>query len=746
MGQYEEFIRLRTYARWLYDRQRRETWAETVDRYCNYIFNESFNCSKIPDKTRYKIRTHLLNMEVVPSMRLIWSAGDNCRRDNIAAYNCTAMAIHSLECFGEALYILLSGAGVGYSVESRYTSQLPTVAKQRNLPPLKHVVEDSRLGWKQSVDYGVREWFSGRDVVFDYSRVRPAGTPLVTSGGYASGSEALRRCHEFIREVILAAQGRRLRPAEVSDIMCEIGSAVVCGGVRRTAMICLCDVDDEEMRTYKHGTFHPRRYMANISAVYRKKPNVLDFAQEFIDMARSGSGERGIFNLVAARKSSPRRRDKSQLCLTNPCFRGDMRILTTDGYQRFDELATLDSVQIINKDGNISTGKVWANPEPKEFIVIILDDDARVYTTEDHIFMLDDGTECEASQLKDKKIKRYKAEPATVTGIIRPHIHSIVYDFSEPLTNWGVVEGCVVHNCAETILRDMGCCNLTEVIIRPYDDFDTVCDKIKTATWLGCIQSTFTYFPHLRPEWKTNAEEERLLGVSLTGLCDNIELITPETLRHWRTKAIKTAKTASSTLSINMPAAITLGKPSGTTSQVANCSSGLHSRWAPYYIRRVRISIYDPLFKCMVDQGMPWEMDRGNHDTAVFAFPMASPAGAKVRADDTALGQLEWYKMLLSNWAEQNMSCSIYVKEHEWLEVTNYVYNNFDVINGISFFPYDNTFYPQAPYEEITEEQYSKMVKEIPDINFSRLAEYEQSDLTTGAQTLACSGDKCELS
>ena len=613
---YSEFIRLRTYARFLPEEGRRETWTETVDRYCDFIFNETKNCQNIPPKTKKKIRDYMLTKGVMASMRLVWSAGENARRDNIAAYGCSGFCSSSLDGFGEAMYIELAGTGVGFSVEAKWLDQLPEIKKQRNLPTLRHVVGDSRLGWKKAVDFGIQEWFSGRDSVFDYSQVRPAGAPLKTSGGYASGPEPLARCLEFLRETIIGAQGRKLKSIEVFDMMCEIGSAVVCGGVRRTAMICLCDVDDEDMQNAKQGNFHPRRYMANISAVYRKKPDVLGFTQEFIDMAKSGSGERGIFNLVAARKRSPKRRDKNSIVISNPC--------------------------------------------------------------------------------------------------------------------------------GETLLRDMGLCNLTEVVIRVDDDFDSVTDKIRTATWMGCIQSTLTYFPNLRPEWTKNAEEERLLGVSLTGLCDNFELITPETLRHWKNTAIKTAKQASTALGINMPAAITLGKPSGSISQFVDCSAGMHSRWSPYYLRRVRISMHDELFKMMVNQGMPYELDKGNHDTAIFAFPMRSPQGAKTREQDTAIGQLEWYRMLVENWAEQNMSCTIFVKDDEWLDVIAYVYKHFDTINGIAFFPYENKAYAQAPYEDISEIEYHRLVKEMPAIDFSKLC--ENVDTTTGSREFAClSATSCEI-
>lgn len=618
MGVYEEFIFVRTYARWIPELNRRETWDETVSRYCNFIFTETPGCEKIPDKTKRKIEDYIRRREIVPSMRLMFSAGANCRRDNIAAYNCSGMVIDSLACFGEMMYLALAGAGTGGSVEKIYYQKLATIEKQKNLPPLKFVVPDTKLGWKQAIDFAVTELYTGRDVQFDFSQVRPAGTPLKISGGYASGPEPLRRCLEFIREIIIAAQGRKLTSLEISDICNEIGASVICGGVRRTSEILLTDIDDDLMKYSKHGEHHPRRFMANISAVYRDKPSVIDFVQEFIDSFKSGSGERGIFNLYAARRIAPKRRNTKNLAITNPC-----------------------------------------------------------------------------------------AEAV----------------FSYPV----------------------GLCNLTEVIIRATDDFDTVVDKIKTCTWLGAIQSTLTYFPNIRPIWAQKAEEERLLGVSLTGLCDHINLITPETLRHWKRTAVKTAREASTILSINMPAAVTLGKPSGTVSQMCNTSSGMHSRWSPYYIRRVRISMHDSLFKMMVAQGMPYELDKGNHDTAIFSFPIKSPDGCKTRDQDTAIGQLEWYRMLVENWCEHNMSCTIYVKEEEVLDVCAYIYKYFDSISGISFLPYSDIKYEQAPYEEIDELTYHRLAAAMPDIDFSQLSLYELKDETEAPQQLACVGNSCEL-
>jgi len=617
MDAYQKFIYLRTYSRFLWEKGRRESWEETVNRFLDFIFTESPYCHLIPEKTKKKIRQHILNLVVVPSMRLLWSAGENARRDNTAAYNCSALAADNIGAFGEAMYLLLSSAGVGYSVEDRYISRLPQVKYQKNSTSYNYVVEDTRAGWKNALDFGIEAWFNGRDVGFDTSKIRPAGTPLFISGGYASGPDPLIQCLNFTRKTILAAQGRQLLSLEISDIFNEIASIVVAGGVRRASEICLSDFNDISIRDSKHGIFPHRRGFANISAVYHQVPNVLDFTQEFINMARSNSGERGMFNLLAARKRSPRRRDKSKIELTNPC--------------------------------------------------------------------------------------------------------------------------------AETLLRNNGLCNLTEVILRPTDDFESVRDKIITATWLGCIQSTLTNFPELNPKWAENAKEERLLGVSLSGLCDVYSMITAETLRHWKQIAVKTAKEASGVLGINMPAAVTLIKPSGTTSQLTNCSPGLHSRWSPYYLRRVRISMHDPLFEMMKAQGVPWTPCNYSINTAVLEFPVTAPSDAKFRDSETAIGQLEWYKTIVDNWCEHNASATIYVKDNEWLDVTAWVYRNFDSINGVTFFPFTNEKYKNPPFEEISYDEYQRKLEAFPEIDFSRLPDYEKTDLTTGGKEYACAGGACEL-
>lgn len=939
MGLYEDIIYLRNYSRWIPELSRRELyWSETADRFFNFIFNETVNHKLIPEKVKRKIKEYVLKQEVLPSMRLLWSAGVNAKRDNIAAYNCSAMGVKDLGCFGEMMLILLAGAGAGYSVEYRFINQLPVVEEQDDLrSPTTFIIPDSRVGWKQAVDYGIHSWFAGYDVMFDYSKIRPAGSPLITSGGYASGHQALKDCLDFVKTTILNAQNRQLTSLEVSDIMNEIAASVVCGGVRRSSQICLVDPDDELMLTSKHGDLsdvvRARRAMANISLVYRDRPDYKTFSKQFMEMLESKTGEPGIFNLAAARKRTPPRRDSKNIVLSNPCFRGDMRLLTPEGYVCFHDLVGQESIDIINASGDVVRGRVWCSGEKSLVRIGFFGQSSmsNIFCTANHIFKLSDGATCEAKDLVGKQLMPFinvkqifdkeaflagfiqgdgctsrlnsqthrglevrfgekdadiaamfdtslgvwysreayrvatnfnlesavlperklpplaKLSPSFFSGLFSangsvitkyrvalkstcydmlsslkealkdqfnieayittnkptqvefsngtylckesydlnisqykslltfaseisfgqvykqqalkdliifraPRVRSVkdagnalVYDFNEPETNWGVVEGMVVHNCGETLLRDKGLCNLSSVIIRANDTKETVMDKVKTATWLGILQSTLTYFPNLSDEWVFNAEDERLLGVSLSALCDNFDLITAENLKAWKSSAVNTASKASKLMDINMPAAITLGKPDGNTSQLVNGASGLHARWSPYYIRRIRIHVYDPLFKLMVDQGMTWEPCAYSKDTAVLSFPIKSPEGAKFRNGDTAIQQLDWYRHVVSNWAEQNISTTTYVRDEEWQEVTDYVYNHFDEITGVTFFPYDNSKYVQAPYEEIDEATYERLRAVMPDIDFSKLPQYEKRDTTEGGKVLACSGGACEL-
>ena len=639
-----EFIYVRTYSRWIDSLGRRETWDETVDRYIDFIIKHCGNV--VPQKVFRKAREAIVNMNVMPSMRALWSAGAAAEFDNTCMYNCAYQNIDSVESFAENLYILMCGAGYGFSVENKNVEQLPVIPKLTSESAGTYIIEDSKIGWADSVRRLITSLYAGKNLDIDYSLLRPKGARLKTMGGRSSGPEPLMRLHAFIREVFQEAQERRLKPIECHDICNQIAEIVVVGGVRRSSEISLSDLEDPEMANAKIGNFPVRRYMANNSAVYYDKPTAARFLREWSILANSGTGERGIFNLASARKRSPNRR------------------------------------------------------------------------------------------------------------------------------NGELIMGC--NPCAEINLRSCQFCNLSEVILRADDDLDDVLDKIETATWLGVIQSTFTYFPYLSKKWKKNCDEERLLGVSITGQMDNVELLTPDAIKAMRLKAIKIAKHAAQIMKVNVPTAITCVKPSGTVSQLVNSASGLHPRYSKYYIRRYRISSTDPLFKMMKTQGFDFNPENGQRKkdwtaavkgntsacsiyesgkdwseekvtTWVIEFPVKSPEKSITRNDLSAIEQLNHYKKIQQNWCEHNASCTVYVKDEEWFLVGNWVYENWDIVNGISFLPYDGGKYEQAPYEEIDKETYEEMTKNMPKVDYSKLSDFEKEDGTTGSKELSCIGDRCEL-
>ncbi len=620
-----EFVYIRTYSRWLEEKSRRETWPETVDRYINFINEERGN--KIPPKVLRKIKEKILSFDVMPSMRALWAAGPAAKSDNLTMYNCSYARIDSVTSFSEALYVLMCGTGDGYSVRKQYvefSDHLPQVPKINQYQKSTSTVEDSRAGWANSVGLLMNSLFEGTDVDFDYSKLRPKGARLMTMGGRSSGPAPLINLHTFIREIFIKAQGRKLTTLECSDIRNQIADTVVVGGVRRSSQIAFSDLYDELMRGAKTWPFHPRRSMANHSAVYETKPSAVDFLKEWSALASSGTGERGISNLGAAKKTAPKRRNKDLIDGSNPCH--------------------------------------------------------------------------------------------------------------------------------EIMLRSNQLCNLSEVVIREDDDLDSLLEKVETAVWLGVIQSSFTHFPYLSKKWKENCEEERLLGVSLTGQMDNPEILTADALKAMKAKAIKIAKHASGKMGINMSASVTCVKPSGTVSQLVDSSSGIHTRYSKYYIRRYRISSNDPLFKMIKDQGVKVSAENGEENkpedqvmTWVVSFPMKSPDNCITREGMSAIDQLEWYKKVQTNWCEHNASMTVYVKDSEWFEVGNWLYKNWDIVNGVSFLPYDSGHYKQAPYEEITEADYDRLTKSFPKIDYSQLSKYELEDNTEGAKALACTGGICEL-
>jgi len=614
-----EFIYKRTYSRWLDEENRREDWPETIERFISFIISER---PDIPDKTISKIRKYMTEFAVMPSMRFLWAAGPAAKFDNTCIYNCSFAKINCVESFAECLYILMCGTGFGFSIESEEVEKLPEIPVIKSGRGLDTIpIFDSKAGWADSVKMLMNNLYDGQNIYFDYSQIRPEGARLNTMGGRASGPAPLVKLHDFIRETMHNAQGRKLTTLEAHDICNQIAEIVVVGGVRRSSQISLSDLNDEEMRHAKEWPFPIKRAMANNSAVFREKPSAADFLIEWGALAKSGTGERGIFNLEAAQKKAPSRRYAPLIQGTNPC--------------------------------------------------------------------------------------------------------------------------------GEIMLRDMEFCNLSEVVVREDDDLDTLLDKVETATWLGVIQSSFTYFPYLRESWKKNCDVEALLGVSLTGQMDNPSVLTSEALKALKSRVLRISRKASGVLGTKMPAATTCVKPSGTVSQLVDSASGVHPRYSQYYIRRYRIAARDPLFKMLKDLGIKASPEVGQDaktaSTWVLEFPVKAPDNCITRKDVTALDQLKHYKNLQHNWCEHNASMTVYVRDDEWFEVGNWVYQNWDIINGVSFLPYDGGKYELAPYEEIDIHSYERLIKTLPLINYTHLSKYENSDNTQGKAEYACVGDKCEI-
>jgi len=614
-----EFIYKRTYSRWIDEDKRREEWPETIERFLDFIYSER---PEIPEKTVNKIRKYMKEFGVMPSMRFLWAAGPAAKFDNTCIYNCSFTKINCVEAFAECLYILMCGTGFGFSVEKEEVDKLPDIPEIKSGRALDKIpIFDSKAGWSDSVKMLMQNLYDGQNIHFDYSQIRPEGARLRTMGGRASGPAPLIKLHDFIRETMHNAQGRKLTTLEAHDICNQIAEIVVVGGVRRSSQISLSGLDDEDMRHAKEWPFPIKRAMANNSAIYREKPSAGQFLKEWAELALSGTGERGIFNLQAAQSKAPSRRYAPLIQGTNPC--------------------------------------------------------------------------------------------------------------------------------GEIMLRDMEFCNLSEVVVRAEDNLDTLLDKVETATWLGVIQSSFTYFPYLREGWKKNCDIEALLGVSLTGQMDNPTLMTSEALKALKSRVLRISRKASSILGTKMPAATTCVKPSGTVSQLVDSSSGVHPRWSDYYIRRYRIADRDPLFKLMKDSGIKCNPENGqtkrNVSTWVLEFPVKSPENCITRKDVTALDQLKHYKNLQHNWCEHNASMTVYVRDDEWFEVGNWVYQNWDIINGVSFLPYDGGHYKLAPYEEIDHRTYERLIKKLPRIDYRQLSKYEMNDNTQGKAEYACMGDKCEI-
>jgi len=627
---YQSFIHKSRYAKY-FDGKGRENWDETVERYMDNVVEPVVDSGASDDNLNvaYQIEQAILNLEIMPSMRAMMTAGPALARDNTAGYNCSYLPVDDPKSFDEAMFILLCGTGVGFSVERQYISKLPEVPELLFPSETTIVVKDSKEGWAKAYRQLLALLWSGEIPQWDIGLVRPAGARLKTFGGRASGPAPLVELFNFTIQTFKNARGRKLSSIECHDLMCFIGQIVVVGGVRRSAMISLSNLSDDRMRHAKSGQWWEtaaHRALANNSVSYTEKPDVETFMREWLALVESKSGERGVFNREASKKQAAKfgRRDPNHDFGTNPC--------------------------------------------------------------------------------------------------------------------------------SEIILRPYQFCNLTEVVVRATDSVEDLERKVKLATILGTIQSTYTKFPYLRKVWRDNTEAERLLGVSLTGIMDN-PLMTSKnkglekTLEHLRNVAVDTNAIWAERLDIPVSASITCVKPSGTVSQLVDSASGIHARHNPYYIRTVRGDNKDPLTQFMIDQGIPAEPCVFKGDTTtVFSFPQKSPNKAVTRNDMTAIEQLETWLTYQRHWCEHKPSVTISVRDHEWLAVGAFVYEYFDEMSGVSFLPHSDHTYQQAPYQDCTKEEYEELLKLMPErIDWSKLNEYEQEDNTVAMQTMACSGDSCEI-
>ena len=613
-NQYSNFIIQRTYARFNEKKNRRETWEEAVDRYATFLAKRTPD-NLLPDLS---VAIQMIkDKKIMPSMRLLWTAGMAAEKENVCAFNCAYTGIDSLKRFSEIMYLLMNGVGVGYSVERQVINKLPEVSSGTYTEDAQEIiVKDSKEGWAIAFNKLIKDWYKGIPSTWDISKIRPKGAIIKTFGGRASGPGVLVDLFNFTKRIIFSAQGRKLNSKELSDIVCKIADIVICGGVRRSACICFTNLSDQRMRHYKTGQFwleNPQRALANISVAYTEKPDVVSFMEEGRALIQSNAGERGIINVE---------------CIPEP----DMRL----------------------------------NP------------------------------------------------------------------------------------CAERMLKPQQLCNLSEVVVDADISYEELRTRIIYATLLGTLQATLTKFNTtiLSQEWVNNTKEDAMLGVSLTGTSNKI--FTAEELQALRTVAIEYNKVFAEKIGINKAYGITCVKPSGTVSQLVGCASGIHPDYSPYYIRRVRVARVDPICQMLVDQGVPYQPEVGTSldtaDTFVFEFPMKG-SSYRTKQTETVLSQLEYYKLFKEHWCDErgNPSCTVYVKANEWLQVFNWVYDNWNYIGGVSFLPDDGGVYQLAPYEEITKEKYEELCSSFPSIDFTQLSKYEVEDRTQGATEYACSAGSCEL-
>jgi len=625
---YQNFIATSRYARWIDDQQRRETWSETVTRYVDFLSSKA----SIDYDTTEKIWDAIYGLEVMPSMRALMTAGAALARDNTAGYNCAYLPVDDMKSFDEAMYILLCGTGVGFSVERDNVNKLPEIPARVQKGEDMLVVHDSKEGWAKALRKLIALLYAGEIPSWDLSKIRPAGARLKTFGGRASGPAPLDNLFNFTVNLFKENEGKKLSGYDCHSLMCKIGEVVVSGGVRRSAMISLSNLSDIRMRHAKTGQWWetaPHMALSNNSVCYTDKPDSMTFLREWTSLVESKSGERGIFNRIAAQKQA---------------------------------------------------------------------------------------------------MKYGRRDPQ--------------HDF-----------GC--NPCSEIILRPYQFCNLTEVVIREGDSYNSICQKVKIATILGTAQSTLTDFPYLRKVWKKNTEEERLLGVSLTGIMDSMIMSgreehrkqLPHILNELRLVAVNTNLEYAKKFNIPPSTAITCVKPSGTVSQLCDSASGIHARHSKFYVRTVRGDNKDPLTQFMINEGIPSESCVMKPDTTtVFSFPMRSPDTCITRNNMSAIEQLEMWLIYQRHWCEHKPSVTVTVKADEWLDVGAFVYKNFDEMSGVSFLPHEDHVYQQAPYQDINEEQYNVMKSKMPSsIDWAKLGDFEKEDTTKSSQTFACSGDSCEI-
>ena len=635
---YQQFIHKSRYARWIDEEGRRENWDETVDRYIRFMQDHVLmkHNVKLQDGTVKEIQDSILSLQVMPSMRAMMTSGPALARDNICGYNCSYIPVDSPRAFDECMYILMCGTGVGFSVERENVDRLPVISDNFGDSDIVITVADSKPGWAKSFRELIALLYAGQVPKWDMSAIRPSGSRLKVMGGRASGPQPLIDLFNFTVQIFKKAAGRRLFPIECHDLMCKVGEVVVVGGVRRSALISLSNLNDDQMRHAKAGEWwdepdkqiyrNGQRALANNSVAYKNKPEMGTFMREWLALYDSKSGERGIFNREAADKQ-------------------------------------------VARNGRRETGYMW-------------------------------GT----------------------------------------------------NPCSEIILRGYQFCNLSEVVVRESDSLDDLNRKVRVATILGTLQSTLTDFKYLRKIWKDNTEEERLLGVSLTGIMDHPVLSKNIDSKRWleemRQTAVDTNLKFANMLGIPQSTAITCVKPSGTVSQLVDAASGIHARHNDYFIRTVRGDNKDPLTQFLIEEGVYNERDMGKPDSVtVFSFPMKSPKGAVTRTQMTAVEQLELWKTYAIHWCEHKPSITVTVKEHEWMEVGAWVYKNFDVASGVSFLPHSDHTYQQAPYQDIEPDDYlewEQMYKHV-NIEWNKLTDFEKEDNTTGSRELACTAGVCEV-